>query len=90
MRTLIYKIFFAVGIFASMLGITNSSDASIPLVPAEMTPSMKGQDASDKLYFSDVIKDGDASQLHAQHYSHSSHSSHSSHRSHYSHVSSRY
>lgn len=90
MRTLIYRLFFAVGIFASTLGITNSADASIPLVPTEKTTSLKALEVSDKLYFSDIIKDGDESQLYAAHYSHRSHSSHTSHTSHYSHVSSRY
>lgn len=90
MRTFIYKLFFAVGIFASTLGVTNSADASIPPVPTGMSPALKAQDTSDKLYFSDVIQAGEESQLHAAHYSHRSHSSHSSHRSHYSHVSSRY
>ena len=90
MRSLIYKLFFAAGIFASTLGITNSAIASTPLVPTDMTPSLKMLESSDKLYFSDIIKDGDESQLYAAHYSHRSHSSHSSHSSHYSHVSSRY
>lgn len=90
MRTLIYKLFFAVGIFASTLGLTNTADASISLAPSDMKPTLKMLETSDKLYFSDVIKDGDESQLYAAHYSHRSHSSHSSHRSHYSHVSSRY
>lgn len=89
MRTLIYKLFFVVGLFASSLGMTTSADVSIPLVPTEMSPSLNAQETSDKLYFSDVIK-GDESQLYAAHYSHRSHSSHSSHRSHYSHYSSRY
>ncbi len=90
MRTLIYKLFFAAGIFASALGMTNSADASISHVPSEISPSLEALDTSSKLYFSDVIKNGDDSQLYAAHYSHRSHSSHSSHSSHYSHVSSRY
>ena len=84
MRTLIYKLFFAVGIFASALGMTNSADASISIAPVDKTPSLKAPEAGDKLYFSDVIKSDDDSQLYAAHYSHRSHSSHSSHTSHYS------
>jgi hypothetical protein len=84
MRTLIYKLFLAVGIFASTMGIANSADASVPLVSTELTPSLKSQNTSDKLYFSDVIKNSGNEELHAAHYSHSSHSSHVSHHSHYS------
>lgn len=84
MRTLIYKLFFAVGIFASTLGMTNSADASISLAPSDKTSTLKLLDTSDKLYFSDVIKDSEDSQMYAAHYSHRSHSSHSSHSSHYS------
>lgn len=87
MRNLIYKLFFAVGIFASTFGTVTPADASIPVVSADTSTTLKVDSDKGKLYFSDVINESEGSQLYAAHYSHRSHSSHSSHSSHYSHRS---
>ena len=89
MRTIIRKLFFAVGILVSTFWMASSADAHISLIPTAIPSSLKVSNGSEKLYFADAIK-GSIAQQYPGHYSHSSHSSHSSHRSHYSHVSSRY
>ncbi|MDR2574090.1 MAG: hypothetical protein LBC94_07115 [Desulfovibrio sp.] len=82
MRNLIYKLFFAVGIFAATFGTVLPADASIPVAPTDTTATLKVNSDKEKLYFSDVINESEDSQLYAAHYSHRSHSSHSSHYSH--------
>lgn len=86
MRKLIYKLFFAIGAFLSLiyLGGTEKLELDLSSSNPYVTKS------SDKIYFTDIISQFDSSELTAGHYSHSSHrshyshSSHSSHRSHYS------
>lgn len=82
MRKLIYSLFLMAGICASAF----TASAKMSPTPADTVSVQKGTDASEKLYFSDVIK-GHNYQLYAEHYSHSSHSSHWSHASHRSHYS---
>jgi len=86
MRAIIYKLFFLTGLAASFFGFSDQAHAMITTEVAQQ-PKIKAFDDGGKLYFSDVISQGQEGDLIAAHYSHSSHRSHSSH---YSHRSSRY
>ncbi|MDR3237491.1 MAG: hypothetical protein LBT84_03220 [Spirochaetia bacterium] len=88
MRKIIYKLFFLVGLFVPIVGLTGTGNA-IENDEHNSSSVVQSSAASEKLYFSDAAKNNAGDLLIAEHYSHSSHSSHSSHRSHVSHYSSR-
>jgi hypothetical protein len=86
MKTIIYKLFLLTGLAVSFFGFSDQANAMITTEVAQQ-PKIKTLDDGGKLYFSDVIRQGQEGDLIAAHYSHSSHRSHSSH---YSHRSSSY
>ena len=80
MKYAIYKLFFTIGLAVSFFGFTDQVHAVIN-TEIKQQPKIKVFDSGEKLYFSDVIAQGQSGDLIAAHYSHSSHSSHYSHRS---------